>query len=234
MRPSAVTNPITNGLVAGPNRRVTARMVVAALMVMIVLGACGSDDSANGGSAGGSGEEAAGFAGLRREPPPQVNTVTLPLVGDSASASSFHFQADPGEILVVYFGYTHCPDVCPTTMADVVAARQRLGEDGDRIRLAMVTVDPDRDTEEVLGNYVRAFVPDGFALRSEDDADLQAAADLFGVFYEVGTNEAGAIEVQHTATLFGVDDEGKLVASWSFGTPVGDLTNDLGLLLKET
>ncbi len=180
---------------------------------------------------GGSSE--AVFAGSRRDPAPAVDEVGLPAVDPAGASEPFSFIADDGDLLLVYFGYTSCPDVCPTTLADVAAARTKLGDDGERIELAMATIDPERDTPDVLSAYVGGFVPGSVALRTENDADLQAAADQFGVFYEVSTDDDGVIEVLHTGTLFGVDDSGTLVASWPFGTTTSDLTSDLEILLKE-
>ena len=176
-----------------------------------------------------SSEEARPFAGTRRTPAPNL-TATLPDVG----GESFHFVAGKDQVLIVYFGYTSCPDVCPTTMADVRVARNGLDDDGDRVQVAMVTVDPGRDSDTVLSSYVNSFVPGSTALRTEDDDMLAAAAAEFGVFYEVTTLDDGSIEVAHSGTLFAVDDQGTLTASWPFGTPSSDLQNDLSILLSET
>ncbi len=181
---------------------------------------------------GGSAE--AEFAGSRRDPAPAVDSVALPAVSPDGSSTPFEFRADDGNVLLVYFGYTSCPDVCPTTMSDISASQAQLGADGDRVQLAMATIDPERDIPEVLSAYVNGFVDGGVALRTEDDEQLQEAADLFGVFYEVGTSDEGVVEVLHAGTLFGVDDSGTLVASWAFGTPQSDLLNDLEILLKDT
>ncbi len=183
--------------------------------------------------AGCGGSAEADFAGSRREPAPAVDSVSLPAVSPDGAATPFEFRADDGNVLLVYFGYTSCPDVCPTTMSDISASQAQLGDDGDRVQLAMATIDPERDTPEVLSAYVNGFVDGGVALRTEDEVQLQEAADLFGVFYEVGTSDEGVVEVLHTGTLFGVDDSGTLVASWAFGTPQSDLLNDLEILLKD-
>ncbi len=159
-----------------------------------------------------------------------MDSIDLPDVNHGDAA--FSFRADPGNVLLVYFGYTACPDVCPTTMADIVAARSQLGDEADRVQVAMTTIDPERDTADVIGAYVTGFVPGAAALRTDDPARLQAAADLFGVFYDVSTAEDGSVEVLHSGSLFGVDDRGTLVASWPFGTPASDLANDLRLLLN--
>lgn len=146
----------------------------------------------------------------------------------------FAFVADEDNVLLVYFGFTFCPDVCPTTLADISFARNELGDRSELVDLAMVTIDPDRDTEEVLTNYLNSFVPGAAALRTDDDAILRSAADEFGVFYQVEALESGDVDVAHSGTLFAIDDQGRLTASWPFGTPSLDMVNDLEILLSET
>lgn len=124
--------------------------------------------------------------------------------------------------------------MCPTTLADVSFARTELGEAGERIGLAMVTVDPGRDDEQSLSDYVNSFVPGSIGLRTDADEELRAAAAEFGVFYEVNTLDDGTVDVIHSGTVFAVDDEGALTASWPFGTPATDLVNDFDILLSET
>lgn len=198
-----------------PTRTAVSRVLVVALF-LVGASACGSDESAP-------------FAGARRAPAPALSA-TLP----TADGDVFEFVAAEDEVLLVYFGFTSCPDVCPTTLADVSFARSELGDDGDRVDLAMVTVDPGRDDAATLSDYVNSFVPGSTALRTDDDDELRSAAAEFGVFYEVNTLEDGTIDVIHSGTLFAVDDQGKLTASWSFGTPAGDIVNDLDILLDET
>ncbi len=185
-------------------------------LLLLTLTACGE-------------EAAAPFSGTRRTPAPTLAS-TLP----TAAGDEFAFIADEGNVLVVYFGYTSCPDVCPTTMADVSFARNELGDRGELIDLAMITIDPNRDSAEILNNYVNSFVPGSTAVRTDNDDELQAAASEFGVFYQVDELEDGTIDVAHSGTLFAVDDQGKLTASWPFGTPAADLLNDLDILLSET
>jgi len=190
---------------------------IAALLVgtLVLLASCG--------------EEAAGpFAGTRRTPAPVIES-TLPTV----DGETFDFVAEQDGVLLVYFGFTFCPDVCPTTLADLSFARTELGEQSEMVDLAMVTVDPDRDDPESLTNYLDSFIPGSTALRTEDDALLRSAANEFGVFYEI-TEVDGAIDVAHSGTVFVVDDQGKLTASWPFGTPATDMANDLAILLEET
>ena len=167
-------------------------------------------------------------AGIVRDPAPEVGDVSLPDL--DTGGSDFPFIAADGEILVVYFGYTSCPDVCPTTLADLRRAMADL-DDAERVDVAMATVDPERDTPEVISGYLHSFFPEGHPLRTEDDAELRAAADAFGADYEVTTSEDGDVEVAHTGFLYAVDDAGELALTWPFGTTWEDMQGDLLWLL---
>jgi protein SCO1/2 len=179
----------------------------------------------------GCGGEDRELVGYTREPAPDVADVALPDVADDGR--EFAFRAPAEGLLVVYFGYTQCPDVCPTTLANVRGAREDLGDDAERVSLAMVTVDPERDTD-VLAEYVRSFVPAAHALATDDGGDLQAAADRFGVSYQVAERPDGEVEVAHTDHLFAVDDTGTVVLTWPSGTERQDLAADLEQLLRDT
>ncbi|MGE0732954.1 MAG: SCO family protein, partial [Acidimicrobiia bacterium] len=130
-----------------------------------------------------------------------------------------------------YFGYTSCPDVCPTTLADLKVVFEDLGAAADRVELAMVTIDPEVDTAELLTAYVRSFVPGAHAIVTSDDAALRAAADAFGADYGAVINADGVREVFHTASVYAVDEAGEIRVSWSYGTPADDVVHDLRLLL---
>ncbi|MEZ5343709.1 MAG: SCO family protein [Acidimicrobiales bacterium] len=105
-------------------------------------------------------------------------------------------------------------------------------DEPERVELAMITVDPSRDTDEILTQYVQSFVPSAHGLRSEDDTVIRAAADEFGADYQVGVADDGEPEVAHTGSLYAVNDEGELVLTWPFGTTSQDIASDLDLLLK--
>lgn len=167
------------------------------------------------------------LSGFVREPTPSVGGVGLPDVTDSGE--SFEFEA--GEVLLVYFGYTSCPDVCPTTLADTRTALSRIGDDADRIEFAVATIDPMRDTDAVITGYVQGFIPDGHALRTDDDAALRAATDAFGASYSVDPDVDGEYVVTHTGSLYAVDDQGDLLVTWPFGTTIDDLADDLEILV---
>jgi protein SCO1/2 len=197
---------------------------VAAVATLTAVTACG----------GGGGRELSGYS---REPFPQVGGLALPdATADSAPLS---FRADPGGLLVVYFGYTNCPDYCPTTMNDVKLARARLDEP-ERISMAMVTIDPDRDfvvdpercdDAIVLACYVRSFIPDAHALGTGDQDELSKVAAPFGVSYNIETS-GDEIIVSHSTSLYAVDDQGRLVLTWQFGLSIEDLAADMETLLE--
>lgn len=192
------------------------RLVAIAVALGLLLGGCGGPQQ---------------LSGFVREPAPSVADLSLPDV--TGGESDYRFVASPDEMLVVYFGYTHCPDVCPTTMSDIRSAVSDLGDDGDRVQVAMATIDPDRDTPDVITDYVRAFFDDGHALRTEDDVRLSSVAEAFGAMYQVEELEDGTIEVIHTGHVYVVDDRGALRVTWPFGTTQEDMASDLELLLEE-
>ena len=135
-----------------------------------------------------------------------------------------------GKAVVVSFGFTHCPDVCPTTLADLSAAVKSLGLEGEKVQVLFVTVDPERDTKEVLAKYVTAFDPRFLGLYG-DAAATQRAAKEFKVYYE--KRKAGdSYSVDHSAQSYVIDPQGRLrlfVRHDRIGT---DLPDDLKALLK--
>ncbi len=177
----------------------------------------------------GSGDDAA-LAGYERTPTPHVGDLTLPAVEADGTETDLAMKATDGKVMLVYFGYTNCPDICPTTLADI---RQALGDLGDKasdVELAMVSIDPEVDTPEILTGYVRSFVPEAKAIRTLDDTRLRAAAEGFGADY--GQEEVdGKLQPYHTTSLYAVDPKGDLVLSWTFGTKPADLASDLRTLL---
>lgn len=172
---------------------------------------------------------ASGFTGIVREPAPEVGDLSLPSLDEPGT--DLAFQAGSGGLQVVFFGYTHCPDVCPTTLADLTVALRKLPPaDAASVEPVMVTIDPDRDLP-VLTEYVQSFLPDGRAAGTTDAAQLQTVADRFGVTYAVTTGADGDVEVVHSGFVYVVDDQGRLVLTWPFGTTSDDMASDLALLL---
>lgn len=188
--------------------------------------------AAAGALLAGCGSQESTITGLQRPEPLDVSGVTVTEVTGGAEQGDFRFLADPGEVLLVYFGYTSCPDVCPSTLADLRTARQQLGPDGERLDLAMVTVDPDRDTPELLDRYVGSFAERYHALRPVDAAELEAAEDAFLASSTVTTTDEGRVEVSHTGTVYAVDSSGRVLVEWAFGTPWRAIADDLRVLLE--
>lgn len=169
------------------------------------------------------------LAGFVRDPAPIVSGTHMPDV--SREGEPFSFVAPQGSILVVAFGYTSCPDVCPTTMAHVRSAVQKLGSLGERVEVAFVSVDPARDTPEVLNTYMGHFFHRPHPLRTEDPARLRAVAAAFGADYTV-TGSAATTQVEHTADLYAVDEQGRVLLTWPFGTKWQSIARDLKTLLQ--
>lgn len=219
--------------------------VVLGAAASLLVAACGDDGDDAGSvpthpdadaSLGAADEATTGYV---REPAPQVGEYALPDL--TAGGEDFEFSAEPGGMLLVFFGYTNCPDVCPNTMTNLSrvedALAERDGADGsgftaDDVEVAMVTIDPERDID-TLPDYVQAFVADGHALGTDDAAELQRVADAFGVAYQVIEGENGT-EVGHVDVLFGIDDTGSMVMNWPFGVTPDQIVADLDYLAAET
>jgi protein SCO1/2 len=136
-----------------------------------------------------------------------------------------------GKVVVLFFGYTQCPDVCPTTMADMAEVRRRLGADGERLQVIFVTLDPDRDTPEVLSQYVPAFDPTFIALRGDRDATAATARD-FKVFYQkVPGRSETSYTIDHTAGSYVFDREGRVRLFLRHAGGVDPIVEDLRKLL---
>lgn len=197
-------------------------VAVAVLAIGALLVGCSSDDSQGSAPA---------LAGVVRTPPLDVSEVTMPNASDPETVVTM--KAAPGELLLVYFGYTNCPDICPTTMSDMSVAMGDLSDErAERVSVAMVTVDPDRDSGEVLDAYLGHFFERTVSLRTEDPAELLDATNAFGVQFEVADHQAGddAYEVSHTAVTYVVDDTGTVVVEWPFGFESADMTADLNAI----
>lgn len=136
-----------------------------------------------------------------------------------------------GKVVLLFFGYTHCPDVCPTTLSEVAAALKVLGPKADDVQVLFVTVDPDRDTQALLAQYVPAFNPRFMALRGSRE-ELETAAKLFKVVYEKNASPSGNYTMNHTAGTFVLDQKGRLRLLIPYGAGVEVLVHDLSQLLR--
>ena len=149
-----------------------------------------------------------------------------------AGGTDFRLSEMRGKIVALFFGYTSCPDVCPTTMAELKQALDQVGAGADQVQVLFVTVDPQRDTPEKMQEYVNHFNPDFIGL-SGTEPDLAKVWSEYGVFRQVvdGTSASGYI-VDHTARVTLIDQQGNLRVSFPFDTPVEDVVHDLKLLLE--
>jgi protein SCO1/2 len=134
-----------------------------------------------------------------------------------------------GKAVVLFFGFTHCPDVCPTTLADIAAAVRSLGSDSERVQVLMVSVDPERDTPESLAKYVTAFDPRFLALRGDLDATKKAANE-FKIYF--AKRKTGATyTMDHSAQSYVIDPQGRLRLLVRHDRIAQDLAPDLKVLL---
>jgi protein SCO1 len=158
----------------------------------------------------------------------------LPEVHVDGGNAPFNLRASASHVLVVYFGYTTCPDVCPTTLGDLHLALAKLGDKAARVEVAFVTVDLERDTPDRLVPYLTTFVAGGHALRPANAEQLATAEHAFGAMSTVTRNDAGEIEVSHSGTVYLVDETGRIVDEWAFGTSSAVMAQDLGILVART
>lgn len=135
-----------------------------------------------------------------------------------------------GKVVVLFFGYTQCPDVCPTTLSEIAAALKELGSKANDVQVVFVTVDPERDTQELLAQYVAAFNPSFLALRG-NPTELETAAKLFKVFYAKNPGSDGSYTMDHIAASFVFDKQGRIRLLVSQGAGVSVFVHDLAQLL---
>lgn len=169
---------------------------------------------------------------------------SLDITGNKEFAQDFSLQ-DPqgktrtladykGRAVVMFFGYTHCPDVCPTTMAELNQVMQKLGpDDAKRVQVIFVTVDPQRDTPELMGQYAPAFNPAFVGLLPADDAALKALTKSFRVVVnKVEGSTPTNYTIDHTAGIYVFDPNGQLRLFMRPDEPVDAMAKDLKTLLS--
>ena len=137
-----------------------------------------------------------------------------------------------GKVVVVFFGFTQCPDVCPTAMAELAGIKKSLGADGDKLQAILITVDPERDTPELLQAYMRNFDPNFLALRPTLDKLPQVAKDFKIYYKKVDGKTPGSYSMDHSAGSYVYDTKGRVRLYSRYGNDAGGLTSDIRLLLK--
>ncbi|MBU3567704.1 SCO family protein [Polynucleobacter alcilacus] len=138
-----------------------------------------------------------------------------------------------GKVVLMFFGYTQCPDVCPTTLTEMQQVMTLLGPQADKVQVLFVTVDPARDTDAILKQYVPAFDPRFLGLRPADDAALEKVTKDFKIYYKkVPGNSPGSYTIDHTAGSYAFDPEGRLRLYIKHAQGPETLAHDLKELLK--
>lgn len=137
-----------------------------------------------------------------------------------------------GKLVVLFFGYTQCPDVCPTTLSEIVQAKKLMGADGDKVQAVFITVDPERDTPQVLKAYMANFDP-GFVALHPTPEQLAAIAKDFKVYYKkVDGKNPGSYTMDHSAACYVYDTKGRLRLYTRYGSGPKPLADDLTKLLQ--
>jgi len=137
-----------------------------------------------------------------------------------------------GKVVVLFFGYTHCPDVCPTTLSELAETMKRLGKDADRVQVLFATLDPERDTAALLAQYVPAFGPTFLGLRGDAEATARAAQE-FKIFYQKQPGRTpDSYTMDHSAGSFLFDPQGRLRVYVGYGQGPDVFTHDIRELLR--
>ena len=137
-----------------------------------------------------------------------------------------------GKLVVVFFGYTHCPDICPTTLSDLAKTMRLLGDKSQSVQVLFVTLDPQRDSVEVLKKFVPSFYPSFIGLTGSQ-AEIDAVAKNFKVYLQKQpANDAEQYTIDHSAGAYVYDQQGQLKLYFKYGQTPKDMAHDLMLLLK--
>lgn len=143
-----------------------------------------------------------------------------------------HLSDFKGKAVLIFFGYTQCPDVCPTTMTEMAAVMQQLGTQAERVQVIFVTIDPERDTQALLAAYVPTFDKRFLGMYGDKTATEKVARD-FKVFYQkIEGRDPGNYTMDHTAGSYVFDPQGRVRVFLRNGQPVADVVHDLKIVLK--
>lgn len=170
------------------------------------------------------------YKGAVIEPPDQAVDFSL----TDQNGNTFRLADQRGKVVVLFFGYTNCPDICPATMSDMQVVLNRLGNQRDQLKVVLVTVDPERDTSERLQRFVGMFDNDIVGLTG-DPATLATVYKAYGAGATRRDLPDSALgyAMDHTATSTVIDKEGQRRLLFGFGTPVDDIFSDLSTLINE-
>ena len=199
------------------NRRLalSVTLTIATSPALSLLGACSADKAA--------------FKGIDITGATYARELNLPdAAGKPRSLAEFK-----GKVIVVFFGFAQCPDVCPTTLAEIAEVKRKLGADGSKVQAVFVTLDPERDTPEVLSAYIANFGADFVALRGTLEQTTAAAKEFKIYFAKVPGKSEGSYTLDHTAGAFVFDAQGRVRLFVRHGAGVEGLQADVKALLAE-
>ena len=143
-----------------------------------------------------------------------------------------HLKDFSGKVVIMFFGFTQCPDMCPTTMLELAEIKKNLGKDGDRLQALFVTVDPERDTPEILKAYMTNFDPTFLALTTTPEKLAELAKDYKVYYKKVPGKTPTSYTMDHSAGSYVYDTKGQLRLFTRYGTGAAALTQDIQQLLK--
>ena len=151
---------------------------------------------------------------------------------ESTAGGTLSMRQFAGKVVVLGFGFTACPEVCPTSLSTLAAAMKQLGEQANDVQVVWITVDPERDHAKQLGDYLRVFDA-RFVGGTGDEATLKAVRDAYGVMAAKQQRDGQPYSYSHSAFTFLVDREGRIRALMPYGRPSADFAHDLALLVAE-
>ena len=168
------------------------------------------------------------YQGSLIEPPVHAADFSL----RDQAGNTFRLSDQKGRVVLIFFGYTHCPDVCPVTLSEYKQIKQNLGDKAEQVSFLFVTVDPERDTMEQIQAYLPNYDPDFIGLTGTRD-ELEPVWSAYGVYQaKREAASAGGYLVDHTARIYLVDPMGNWKLTYPFGTEVGNIVNDIQHVLR--
>lgn len=199
--------------------RFTRSWIIGAIaLIALLAGGCDSvRDAASGG-----------FNGVELSDPKAAPAISLA----DENGHVFDLAEQRGKVVLLFFGYTHCPDICPTTLADWARVRAALGADADKARFVFVSVDPDRDTPAISHAYAAQF-DSSFIGLTADDATIAGLRTGLGIVAQMEpADSSGVYGVAHSAQVFLVDSKGRLRILYPFGSTASDMLGDIQRLMR--
>lgn len=206
------------------------KLLAALAALLMLLTACTSPDNGSGVVIRKS-EDPEGYKGASIPQPYQLPDATF----TDSSGGEFNLRTTPSKpVVLMFFGYTNCPDVCIAAMSDLATALNRMEPQvRDQVQVVFVTTDPARDTPEVMRAYLDRFDPSFQGVTSELP-EIKSVAEQVGVdFDKMETLPSGGYEVAHSAQVIGFDSQRNGVVVWTQGTAIGDLMHDFNLLVEK-